>query len=591
MKRNKYKNNFMLLFSQIYIKFPIYYVIIFLHSLFNAFLYLLGVAFPPMIIDAVLNRELWQIFFVVLAFLSAKLITEIILHFIVYIKNNITTRIDQHFNRNFRMSIMNAPMSFIEQSSNQNGIEYADNCYKYYANGVEGIFNNLSVIISNIFIVAGVFGVIGKYGLVLLGIIPFIFLDIYLQNKINQNTAKSRGNISKYNRSRNYMYYEFTERKFGTDIRLFSASRKFLSKVRSFNDMLINIDEELIRCNNKYILIKIILSHLINGSYYIFSAFSLFMRKIDIPFFTALISSYNQFQSSVSECIRNIQEMKFKIKYLNEYVAFQSKLSEQKVTHQGEIKISSIDTIEFENVCFKYPNTNNNILKSFNVKIDSGEKLAVVGLNGSGKTTFIKLLTSLYYPDSGKILINNYDAANISKSSYLNRLTAVFQDFQIFAFSVKDNLLLDDPNKISDDKVDDALKLLGLKDIVYSLKNGLETNLSKQYDDDGTELSGGEQQKLAIARAWLRNADVIILDEPTAALDPIAEYEVYFHFNTIAAGKTAIYVSHRLSACKFADRIAVMDNGNIKELGTHDELIKLNGIYSNMYQTQAQYYN
>lgn len=151
--------------------------------------------------------------------------------------------------------------------------------------------------------------------------------------------------------------------------------------------------------------------------------------------------------------------------------------------------------------------------------------------------------------------------------------------------------MLDDPNKISDDKVDEALKLLGLKDIVYSLKNGLETNLSKQYADDGTELSGGEQQKLAIARAWLRNADVIILDEPTAALDPIAEYEVYCHFNTIAAGKTAIYVSHRLSACKFADRIAVMDNGNIKELGTHDELIKLNGIYSNMYQTQAQYYN
>lgn len=591
MKRNKNKNNFMLLFLHIYKKFPVYYIIIFFHSLFNAFLNLFSIAFPPMIIDAVLNRKLPQIVFVFFAFLFAKLMTEIILHFIAYQKNNITTRIDQHFNRSFRMSIMNVPMSFIEQSSNQNGIEYADNCYKYYANGIEGIFNNLSAFITNIFTVAGVFGIMGKYGLVLFGIMPFVFLNIYLQNKINKNTAKSRGEISKYSRSRNYMYYEVTELKFGMDIRLFNASRIFSSKLRSFNDMLIKKDKELIQCNNKYFFIQIILSHLINGAYYSFSAVSLFVQKIDISFFTAFISSYSQFQSSVSECMRNIQDMKFKIKYLNEYVTFQSKLSEQKVTHQGEINISSIDTIKFENVCFKYPNTNNNILNNFNVKIDSGEKLAVVGLNGSGKTTFIKLLTSLYYPDSGKILINNYDVVNISKSSYLNRLTAVFQDFQIFAFSVKDNLLLDDPNKISDDKVDKALKLLGLKDVVYSLKNGLETNLSKQYADDGTELSVGQQQKLAIARAWLRNADVIILDEPTAALDPIAEYEVYCHFNTIAAGKTAIYVSHRLSACKFADRIAVMDNGNIKELGTHDELIKLNGIYSNMYQTQAQYYN
>lgn len=485
---------------------------------------------------------------------------------------------------------MNAPFVFIEQASSQNEIEYTGNCYKYYANGIEGIFNNLSALASNIFAVVGVFGIVGRYSFILAAIIPFVFLYVHFQNKMNSNTAKARGNISKYNRSRNYMYYEVTELKFGMDIRLFGASGRFLSKVRDFNNMLINIDSELIHCNNKYMLANVIMSNMLNGAYYIFSLVFLFTDKIDISFFTALISSFNQFQSSVSECIYNIQEMKFRIKYLNEYVQLQSKLSEKKNIAQGKAPVTSIDLIKFDSVNFKYPNTDKNILNNFNIEIKKGEKLAVVGLNGSGKTTFIKLLTSLYYPDSGKILINDVDAANICKKSYLNKLTAVFQDFQIFAFSVKDNLLLDDPNNIPDTKIDDALELLGLKDVLYSLKNGLGTNLSKQYADNGTELSGGEQQKIAIARAWLRNADVIILDEPTAALDPIAEYEVYNHFNTITESKTTIYVSHRLSACKFADKIAVIDNGNVSEYGIHDELVKLSGIYADMYRAQAQYY-
>ncbi len=590
MKKTNYKNTVVFFFSRIYKKFPQYYLIIFLYSLFNAMLYLLNVTFPPLLIGAVLNKNFTQIAFVVFLFLSVKLITEFLLHIAGCLKNNITVRIDQYFNRSFRMNIMNAPFGFIEQASNQNEIEYAGNCYKYYANGIEGLFNNLSALVSNILIIAGVFGIVGKYSMILAAIIPFVFLYVHLQNKINKNTEKARGNISKYNRSRNYMYYEITELKFGMDIRLFDASDKFLSKVKDFNNMLIGIDLGLIQCNNKYMLAKNILSDLINGAYYIFASVLLFVRKVNVPIFTALISSFDQFQSSVSECIYNIQELRFRIKYLNEYVMLRNKLLEQNTSEQGEIEVTSIETIKFNNVYFKYPGTDKNILENFNIKINKGEKLAVVGLNGSGKTTFIKLLTSLYYSDSGNLLINGSDIKDLSRKSYLNRLTAVFQDFQIFAFSVRDNLLLDDPNNVSDTKIDEALELLGLKNVICSLRNGSDTALSKQYADDGTELSGGEQQKIAIARAWLRNADVIILDEPTAALDPIAEYEVYNHFNTITEGKTTIYVSHRLSACKFADKIAVIDNGSVSEYGTHNELVKLGGIYANMYRAQAQYY-
>ena len=241
---------------------------------------------------------------------------------------------------------------------------------------------------------------------------------------------------------------------------------------------------------------------------------------------------------------------------------------------------------------FKYPRSEEYVLEDINLTIKPGEHLSIVGLNGAGKTTFIKLLCRLYDVTSGRILIDGTDIKKYSQEEYRKLFAVVFQDFQLFAFSLKDNILMGDADREAEETaMEEALKLSGLYDDAMALSQGVDTLLFKSFDEHGTELSGGQKQKAAISRALYRNAPIVILDEPTAALDPMAEYDIYKKFDTLVENKSAIYISHRLSSCKFCDKIAVFADKTIKEYGTHDELIKVSdGIYSEMFNTQAQYY-
>lgn len=245
--------------------------------------------------------------------------------------------------------------------------------------------------------------------------------------------------------------------------------------------------------------------------------------------------------------------------------------------------------IEFLNVSFRYPRSENYVLRNVNLTIRQGEHLSVVGVNGAGKTTFIKLLCRMYDVLEGEIRIDGINIKEYSDDEYRKLFAVVFQDFSLFAFSLKDNIILNE--KEDEKKLENTLKMAGLYDDAMKLENKFETTIFKSYDEKGTELSGGQQQKTAICRALYRDSPIVILDEPTAALDPIAEYEIYKRFNDLVGGKTAIYISHRLSSCKFCDRIAVFADDTIKEYGTHDELVNIkDGIYAGMYAAQAEYY-
>ena len=243
-------------------------------------------------------------------------------------------------------------------------------------------------------------------------------------------------------------------------------------------------------------------------------------------------------------------------------------------------------------MCSSNTNTEYYILKGINITLKQGEHLSVVGLNGAGKTTFIKLLCRLYDVDEGEILLDGVNITEYKYEEYVKLFSVVFQDFRLFAFSIKDNILLenaDEPDASA--RAEELVDMVGLREKINSLPDGTDTMLFKQFDEKGIEPSGGEQQKIAIARALYKNSPVIILDEPTAALDPMAEYEIYRQFDTLVGGKTAVYISHRLSSCKFCDRIVVFSDGVIKESGTHDELVSLkDGIYAEMFGAQAQYY-
>ncbi len=571
-------------------KFFGYYVIILLQAALRAVIYLIDVIFPAAIINAVLSLDIRLIIRTVLAYLIVKAIVSLGRSCVDYFINIREKKIDQYFDRLFREKVMSAPFSFIEQASNQNKIEYANNCYKYYSLGVKGLVGNIINILTAVFTLLGIFYIANKYSLLLLILIPLNVASVILQKKINININEYNSNISSYNRSRNYLYYEITELKYGLDIRIYNAESKFLKKIQDFNLLTINNEKKLLYKNLLFYILKTIISVGSSFIFYITVTVQLFFKYISISRFTVLISALNCFQTSIMQCISAVQNIQFRVKYLNEFTKLLSLLDQEKQKTEGTEQILSIENIEFKDIEFKYPNMKERVLNQFNLSIKNGEKIAIVGRNGSGKTTLIKLLCMLYQPDAGEILINKEKIQNISKSMYLKQLTAVFQDYQIFAFSLRDNLVLDNAQNISEAKIEEAIKLLDLEKVCLSLKKGMDTNISKQYADEGVELSGGENQKVAIARAWLRDADVIILDEPTAALDPVAEYNVYNHFNIIAEKKTTIYISHRLSACKFADKIAVINDGKLEEYGTHTELMKRKGIYYTMYQAQAQYY-
>ena len=244
--------------------------------------------------------------------------------------------------------------------------------------------------------------------------------------------------------------------------------------------------------------------------------------------------------------------------------------------------------IEFKNVSFKYPGSETYALRNINLKINSGEKLAVVGRNGSGKTTFIKLMCRLYDVTDGEILINGKNISQYSRESLMKLYSVVFQDFSLFSLTVAENVAVSDTP--DDDRLYACLKEAVILPRIMKMEKRENTVIYKDTDKNGVEISGGEAQKLALARALYKNAPIVVLDEPTAALDPIAENEIYKKFNSFVSGKTAIYISHRLSSCVFCNRIAVFDNSHLVQTGTHEELLNEDGKYSELWHAQAEYY-
>ena len=244
--------------------------------------------------------------------------------------------------------------------------------------------------------------------------------------------------------------------------------------------------------------------------------------------------------------------------------------------------------IEFRDVSFSYPHTERKVLDHISLVISDREKLAVVGINGAGKTTFIKLLCRLYEPTEGVILYNGTDISTIRYEDYVKKLSVVFQDFQLLAFSMEDNVVLN--QRCDREKVLEAVRRSGLEDKLKKLPKGLDTSVGKDFDEEGVEFSGGEGQKLVTARAYYKNAPIVIFDEPTAALDPISENHVYQNFREIMKGKMAIFISHRLASTRFCDRIAVFRQGQIVEYGTHEQLMGREGLYREMFDKQAEYY-
>lgn len=458
----------------------------------------------------------------------------------------------------------------------------------WYSGGVTGILDYFFQIITNIAVLLGVGTVLFLTCPLLVPVqVAALFGISYFNAKCNQIEVEAYGKLAKINRVFGYYLFQLPDFVYGKEIRLYDSADMMSDRAGEASDEMIDVWKNVARSQRGYNWDMDIVNAARDGISYFYIGYLAVKRIISVGDFAMCVSSASELYQGMFGLIRNYQEIVKRCNYAYRFIEF---LDYPETLHKGTEKVREGEhEIRFEHVSFRYPRAEEYVLKDINLSIRSGEHLSIVGLNGAGKTTFIKLLCRLYDVTEGVIKIDGVDIRDYSEEEYRTLFAVVFQDFKLFAFSLKDNICFDE--NIPEEKIREVLTLAGLAEDVQKLPKGADTILYKSFDEAGTELSGGQQQKLAISRALYRNAPIVILDEPTAALDPIAEYDIYRQFDTLVGEKTAIYISHRLSSCKFCDRIAVFADHTIKEYGTHEELVKKkDGIYATMFAAQAQYY-
>lgn len=438
---------------------------------------------------------------------------------------------------------------------------------------------------------------------ILLTLSPYVFIVLlftyFVSVILNTIAADKEFNVwshSLVNIGRRIGYYQelSTDFTYAKEMRINKLGQWIVDKMHYyFNHM----KQDVTKAVHAFTLMSMIantLQVIVNGAVYFYIGWLAYKGIILLSEIVMYITSLGVFVAAlfgISACIISLQKAGM---HLSTYFAYLKTVSSNELEHTDDDFISDYEAdsdgieIEFADVWFQYPDQDHYTIKGLNLTIFANEKLAIVGENGAGKTTLIKLLLRFYKPTRGRILINGVDIHRIGLGDYMKHMTAVFQDFNILNFSLLDNIAFDKKN--SDEQIAEIIDNLNLNKTVENLPRHVHTELGRLFDQDGIELSGGQQQKLAIARALFKNSPFIILDEPTAMLSPKAEYEIYSNFSGLTQDKTTVYISHRMSSCRFCHRIAVMRQGEMVELGNHDQLMQEQGEYYRLYTTQAEFY-
>ncbi|QVK17138.1 ABC transporter ATP-binding protein [Mycoplasmatota bacterium] len=416
-----------------------------------------------------------------------------------------------------------------------------------------------------------------------------LIINFKFMRRINNESYKNFEENVENNRKFSYFMYLSYNYKFGKDIRVYKMSDMIEEEMINSNEKAEIGLRKIAIFEGKYSGYTVIINQLVVFLTYAFVGIKAILGLITIGSVLKFVSSLNKLYTSVNEIINIWVQLDIQRQYLNNYTTF---LNLENKKYEGTLPIEKRDDnnyeLEFRNVSFHYPNSEDMILKNINLKLHVGRKMAIVGRNGAGKTTFIKLLCRLYDPTEGEILLNGINIKKYDYQEYLSIFSVVFQDFKLFSFSVGQNVATN--VNYEENLVWNVLEKAGVSERVHDMKKGLETTIY-QNEEDGVEISGGEAQKIAIARALYKNAPLVVLDEPTSALDPISEYEIYSRFDHLVSNKSSIYISHRMSSCRFCDNIIVFDKGEIIQIGNHESLMKnTGGLYSDLWNAQSKYY-
>ncbi len=453
--------------------------------------------------------------------------------------------------------------------------------------GVEGIYRRLYKLPAQALTIVGMFILVGYlHPVILICLCLHVAVTMWVAKLNYRNEYKHKEATSATNRKINYFYNTTHDFSFGKDIRIYGLKERIMA----------NYDAEISAL--KKILQKL------RGREYLLSFLSLgTLLLTNVTMYGILIgqayegmpiSSFSMYVSAITSLMASLLLMGNNISMIanqGQYVADYFRLIDSKlITGEGTAKKPE-GTLEivFDHVTFRYPGSETNVFEDLNFTIHKGERLAIVGVNGAGKSTLVKLMTGLYEPTEGQIFINGTEIRQYRKEELYSMFSAVFQEVNVLAFNIRENVACSLEN-VDDFRVKEALDKVGLWEKVANFEKGLDQMMLKVIDEDGTDFSGGERQKLAIARGLYKNANMVIMDEPTAALDALAEAEIYENFSSLVEGKTAVYISHRLASTKFCDKIALFDKEGLKEYGSHEELMEKKGQYYEMFTVQGKYY-
>ncbi len=544
------------------------------------------------VIDAVTGRQSVKYLIVLmLALVAAQLVFTLAETWAQYDNwyRYISVRFVEIINKNRKF--MTQRYQNLEDKDVMDCYQKAGNATNNNNNGVEGMMHVMENFATNLAVVIVGLVIMGTLSVpIVIGMALIAVFNFAVKNHTNKVCKKRIWDpLATWWRKDGYMSYTFTDFSAAKDIRMYGLKDYLIGKYRELSkERLAAQKENELRwwvCG----LIGNALWLIAESGLYAWLIYSVIHKDLSIGNFTLYLGSAATFFNNVLAILDRVNDLLARSREVDDFRSFMDIDSD---IEEGGKSVPKSDKYEFtfEDVWFKYPGAENFALKNLNLTVKAGEKLAVVGLNGAGKTTFIKLLLRLYEPTQGRILLNGTDISEYNRQEYYRLFSPVFQEVCLFAFPLYLNVSMSTVADSDKEKAIRCLENAGMAEKLRELKNGVDTEVLKVVEDDGVDFSGGEKQKIALARALYKNAPVIVLDEPTAALDAMAEARLYKEFDLLVSGRTAIYISHRLSSTQFCTNVAMFKDAEMVEYGTHESLLKAGGAYSEMFNVQAQYY-
>lgn len=583
--KKEFMKNFMFVITLVWQTSPKYLFAKIASAIANVVSSFVFVLFPKYIIDSIIEKHQFSHTLNIVFFMCALLVL------IYCIKTYTDTYISKYSGiiqfdlvKLYGKKVMELNYDDLENPNIMNMFEKSKTGFDLY-----GFFDKLMSVATNILSLSGYVIILLTYNwIVLLIVLVVVTINLFCNKGRNKFYYEMNEEAAPINRKFSYLANLMLGFDYAKEIKVNDLSEYVLKKY----DSNINIFEKLLtkiyRVLLKYNVIASIASLLQTFTIYAIVSFSALNGSITIGEFSMYTSAISAASSSMVSIVAALVDIGQNMKYATDMRLF-FELERRTDNKNTAVTINNQDIeIAFENVSFKYPGTEKWILKNANFRVKKGEKISLVGKNGAGKTTIIKLLLRLYEPCEGTITLNNIDIKEYNYVEYLNLFAPVLQDYKIFAFTLQDNIILD--REYDEIKLQKSIYESGLESKVSKLPHGLNTSIYKLFDENGVEFSGGENQKLAIARAIYKDSPIVLLDEPTANLDPIAEADIYEMMFNMLGDKTCFFVSHRLASSRFCNRIFVVDDGGIIADGTHKQLLDSCELYREMYHKQSQFY-